>query len=158
MTGNPPKILVYGYGNPGRQDDGLGIELAEEIDRWCSESGITNVQTDTNYQLNLEDAAGIAQYDVVIFADASREDIPSFCLDPLMPSDKTEFTMHAVSPAFVLHLCQEIFHHAPEAFLVHIRGYGWEFMAEMTDKARSNLHEAIDHVKNFVVGYSSPIV
>ncbi len=77
MTGNPPKILVYGYGNPGRQDDGLGIELAEEIDRWCSESGITNVQTDTNYQLNLEDAAGIAQYDVVIFADASREDIPA---------------------------------------------------------------------------------
>ena len=28
------KILVYGYGNPGREDDGLGIRFAEIIETW----------------------------------------------------------------------------------------------------------------------------
>ena len=29
-----PKILVYGYGNPGRQDDGCGIVFTLDFDRW----------------------------------------------------------------------------------------------------------------------------
>lgn len=158
MTRNPTKILVYGYGNPGRQDDGLGIKLAEEVDLWCNENHLVHIQTDTNYQLNLEDAAGIADYDIVIFADASREDIQHFCFDPLMPSEKTEFTMHAVSPAFILHLCKQMFNHQPEAYLMHIRGYEWEFMEDMTEKARANLLEAISYVKDFIIGYSQPNV
>jgi hydrogenase maturation protease len=155
LTGKQTKILIYGYGNPGRQDDGLGIELVEEIDRWCTENGLDHVYTDSNYQLNLEDASEISGYDVVIFADASREEIRDFCLDPLTPSDKTEFSMHAVSPAFILHLSESVFHHEPEAYLLHIRGYEWEFMAGMTEKARTNLAGAVEYIKDFVKKHSS---
>jgi Ni,Fe-hydrogenase maturation factor len=28
------KILVYGFGNPGRQDDGLGIFFVNEFEKW----------------------------------------------------------------------------------------------------------------------------
>lgn len=150
MTGKPLKILIYGYGNPGRQDDGLGIELVEEIDRWRTETVLDHVFTDSNYQLNLEDAAGIAGYDVVIFVDASREEIRDFCLDPLIPSDKTEFSMHAVSPAFILHLAKSVFHQEPEAYLMHIRGYEWEFMEGMTDRAKANLARAVTFIKEFI--------
>jgi Ni,Fe-hydrogenase maturation factor len=100
--------------------------------------------------LNLEDAAEIAGYDVVIFADASREEIHDFCLEPLAPSDKTEFSMHAVSPAFILHLSNAAFNHQPEAFLMHIRGYKWEFMEDMTDRAKTNLAGAVEYIKDFV--------
>jgi len=155
LTGKPPKILIYGYGNPGRQDDGLGIGLVEEIDRWRTETGLDHVFTDSNYQLNLEDAAGIAGYDVVIFADASREEIRDFCFDPLIPSDKTEFSMHAVSPAFILHLTRFVFHQEPEAYLMHIRGYAWEFMEDMTDLAKTNLAGAVEYIKDFVKQLSS---
>ena len=158
MTGKFPKILIYGYGNPGRQDDGLGIRLAEELDQWCTDNQLLHVSADTNYQLNVEDAAGLANYDLVIFADASRENIQSISFDRLLPSAKTEFTMHAVSPAFILHLCHEIFNHKPEAYLLHIRGYEWEFMEEMTEGAVRNLFEAVNRVKQFILEYSNPIV
>ncbi|HJZ39746.1 MAG TPA: hydrogenase maturation protease [Bacteroidales bacterium] len=151
MTGKIPKILVYGYGNPGRQDDGLGVLLAEEIEKWTSARQFDHVHTDSNYQLNLEDAAGIAHYDLVIFADASREDIEHFSLVPLEPSEVVEFTMHAVSPAFILHLCSQVFDHMPRAYLLHIRGYEWEFMGQLTETARKNLNLATERVKNFIL-------
>jgi hydrogenase maturation protease len=154
LTGDLPKILVYGYGNPGRQDDGLGIRFVEAIIQWCNDNQIFHVDADLNYQLNVEDAAGIAGYDLVIFADASHEAIANFRLDHLVPSEKTEFTMHAVSPAFILHLCKQLFNKEPESYLLHIRGYEWEFMEEITDKARANLLEALDHIKDFITAYS----
>jgi len=145
------KILIYGFGNPGRQDDGLGVILSEEIEKWSSAEGISNIQTDSNYQLNLEDAAGIADYDLVVFADASGENISDFLLEELKPSPAVEFTMHAVSPAFILHLCQQVFEKNTRAYLLHIRGYEWEFMAGITEKARINLEMANSHLKDFLL-------
>ena len=34
------RILIYGYGNPGRQDDGLGIRLSEELENWAHQQGL----------------------------------------------------------------------------------------------------------------------
>jgi hydrogenase maturation protease len=145
------KILIYGYGNPGRQDDGLGVLLAEDIEKWASAQGYSNIHTDSNYQLNLEDAEAISEYDIVIFADASGEDINDFLLEELKPSAAVEFTMHAVSPAFILHLSNQVFDHLPEAYLLHIRGYKWEFMATMTENASKNLDIALTYLKKFLV-------
>jgi len=153
LTRREPRILVYGYGNPGRQDDGAGVLLAERIEQWTCDLQLDQVQTDSNYQLNLEDAAGIANYDLVIFADASREDIEDYRLDPLIASERVEFTMHAVSAAFILHLCREVFNHRPEAYLLHIRGYEWEFMGGMTEKAGKNLAGALQCIQEFILQY-----
>ena len=60
------KVLLIGYGNPGRLDDGLGPALAEAI----AHKEFKNVTVDANYQLTVEDAAEVAKYDLVIFADA----------------------------------------------------------------------------------------
>jgi hydrogenase maturation protease len=150
LTRKLPKILVYGYGNPGRQDDGLGISLAEELEKLFAGNPRVNLQTDTNYQLNLEDAANIAEYDIVIFADASTEDIADFRFESLKPSGKNEFTLHAVSPAYVLYLSEQMFGHVPKAYLMHIRGYAWEFMGEMSEKARSNLKMATGFISKFI--------
>lgn len=144
------KILIYGYGNPGRQDDGLGILLAEEIEKWASGQGFSTVHTDSNYQLNIEDAAEISGYELVVFADASREDISDFLFDELKPSATVEFTMHAVAPSFILYMCNHMFEYAPEAYLLHIRGYEWEFMAGVTEKAKMNLDNASNYLKSFL--------
>ena len=42
------KVLVYGYGNPGREDDALGNELVEMINAWTKEHKILNIETDSN--------------------------------------------------------------------------------------------------------------
>jgi len=72
------KILVYGYGNPGRQDDALGVRLAENIEQWVQDDHIENVEVDYNYQLNIEDSDRVSKSDIVIFADASIEEIDDF--------------------------------------------------------------------------------
>lgn len=150
MTTAKPKILVYGFGNPGRQDDGLGVSFAEAMQQWAISEGIHELATETNYQLNLEDASTISAFDVVVFADASEADVPDFRLELLEPSARTEFSMHAVSPAFILHLCKDIFNKSPEAWLLHIKGYKWNFLAEPTNEAAGNLAGALTHMKDFI--------
>lgn len=142
------KILVCGYGNPGRQDDGLGILLAEMIDEWAKAKGYKNIVTDTNFQLNIEDAYNLNLYDIVIYLDASKEEIEAYLFEKLSPRLNTNFSMHSVSPSFVLGLCQEIYNSVPQSYLLHIKGYQWEFMVDPTDKAYNNLKKAYTFLKN----------
>jgi len=88
----------------------------------------------------------------VVFADASGENLEDFRLEVLEPSPALEFTMHAVSPAFILHLCHQMFDKTPETYLLHIRGYEWEFMGTMTEKATRNLEKAVAFVEEFLGG------
>jgi hydrogenase maturation protease len=145
------KILVFGYGNPGRQDDGMGVLLVDELYKWAAEYNINYISTDSNYQLNLEDAATVSEYGIIVFADASKEEIENYTFTELKPSAAVDFTMHSVSPGFILHLCGEIFHRQPRAYLLHIKGYSWEFMADPTPEAMKNLKEATDFLKDFIL-------
>ena len=52
MTGGNTKILLIGFGNPARADDGLGPALAEEIES----KNIPDVTVETDYQLTIEDS------------------------------------------------------------------------------------------------------
>ena len=145
------KILIYGYGNPGRQDDGLGILLAEKIRDWAHKLNIAEIKVDTNYQLNIEDADTISDYDMVFFADASQEEIDSYEFTTINPSDaRVEFTMHAVSPAYILHLCSHLFNKYPPAYLLHIKGYAWDFREGLTEKAEQNLRKASRFLKELL--------
>lgn len=137
------KILIYGYGNPGRQDDGLGNEFVNLIENWVRENKILNISTDSNYQLNIEDSEVISNYDTVIFVDASEEAIEEYYFSVVEPSVlHIEFTMHAVSPSFVVNLCQEIYKKTPEVFLLHIKGYKWDFEESISENAILNLNKA----------------
>jgi hydrogenase maturation protease len=149
-----PKILVYGYGNPGRQDDGLGVLLSEAIENWAREKELHNIETDSNYQLNIEDAARISAFDFVIFADATKEKIKGYAFTTLKASPKINFTMHSVSPAFILNLCREVYKTKPVAYLLHIKGYKWEFMKDMTPEASENLREAAEFLEKQILKIS----
>ena len=141
------EILVYGYGNPGRQDDGLGIELVSSLEEWAIAERLENIAFDTNYQLNIEDADAIAQQDLVIFADASEEKIEDFCLSKVDGKAEISFTTHAASPAYILKLCQELFQTSPLVLLLHIKGYEWDFQEGISPKANENLEKALEYMK-----------
>jgi hydrogenase maturation protease len=145
------RVLLYGYGNPGRKDDGLGPVLSDLLEKWIVQEDLKNMQVDSNYQLNIEDALTIRDYDIVIFIDASIEDIDSFTVTRVEPSDRVNYTMHSVSPSFVLHLCEKIFQYVPETFLVHIKGYEFELEEGLSDKAAENLHLAFRFIKDLLL-------
>ena len=145
------KILIYGYGNPGRQDDGLGITFTERIEEWAKQESVTNIDVDNNYQLNIEDASNISEYDIVYFVDASKEAIYNYFIEEVIPSAKVDFTTHSASPGFILDLCHKIYQKYPKTYLIHIKGYEWEFLGEMTEKAKKNLEQAFQYfIKNVV--------
>lgn len=144
------RTLVYGYGNPGRQDDGLGIELVSRLERWAEEQGLEGIAFDNNYQLNIEDAEAIAGQDLVIFADASKEDIDDYCLSVVEGSGKLSFTTHAASPGYILKLCQELFQREPLVLLLHIKGYQWAFREGISPQAAKNLEKAFNHIKGIL--------
>jgi len=144
-------ILLYGYGNPGRKDDGLGPILIDLVEKWIIKKGSKNISVDSNYQLNIEDAYTIRDYDIVIFIDASIEEIDNFIVTRVEPSDKVNYSMHSASPSFVLNLCNKIYHYTPETFLLHIKGYEFQLQEGLSEKAQKNLESAFTFIKNLLV-------
>lgn len=156
MAESKKRVLVYGYGNPGREDDGLGIEMATLVQCWIDRHKLDRMATDSNYQLNIEDAETISGWDIVVFVDASKdENLNEFSFSKVNPSDaKVEFTMHAVSPSYVLHLCQSLFNSSPETYVLGIKGYEWDFMEELTDRAKLNLDKSFQFLVRKIEGWA----
>jgi hydrogenase maturation protease len=129
------RVLVLGYGNPGRQDDGLGPAVATRI----AQLGWPGVSAFDNYQLCIEDAMDVAAHDVVWFVDASKVERSPFAVRELIPAPSLEFTSHLVSPETILAMARHYFAGEPQAFLLAIRGYEFEFIEGMTSRATENL-------------------
>jgi hydrogenase maturation protease len=135
-------ILIYGYGNPGRQDDGLGPLMAESINTWAKNNKHEFIQTDSNYQLNIEDADNIAPYDIVIFVDASIEDKQSYAFNEIHPSDEVNFTMHTCSATYILHLCESMYNKRPKTYMLSIKGEEWQMKEGLSQAAQINFDKA----------------
>ena len=134
------RLIVVGYGNPGRLDDGLGPAFAERAGRL----GLPGVAVDSNYQLAIEDAATIAEFDVAVFADASVSGLEPFNCVELAPKEGTCFTTHHVAPEQILHLARALFGAATQAYLIGIRGYAFdEFGERLSPRAEENLQAAL---------------
>lgn len=148
MSLQAEKILVIGYGNPGRLDDGLGPLLAEAI----GQKNLPGVKTDANYMLTVEDAAEISNFDVVIFADAALKGAEPFYFEAVQPQTSFSFTSHHVAPAAVLGLAQDMFQATTRGFVLGIRGYEFdEFGQRLSDQAQNNLLEAITFLEGICI-------
>ncbi|MEX0680942.1 MAG: hypothetical protein WD097_06130 [Balneolales bacterium] len=137
------KILIYAYGNPGRQDDGLGNALIDLAETWVKNNDIEQVSLDSNYQLQVEDVIDMHDKRLIIFVDADMDgSVEDFRIDPVMASSRATFTMHALSPGYLLDLCNRLYGHHPPAYMLHIRGYEWDQGKPMTAGAKRNLDHA----------------
>lgn len=131
-------IYVYGFGNPGRQDDGMGPAIIDKLEA----ENIQGIITDSNYQLNIEDAHTISQSDMVIFVDASIDAGEPFTFSRIEPSAEITFSTHTMSPESVLALCKDIYNKDMDAYVLAIKGYEWEFTEEFSGQAAYNFNEA----------------
>lgn len=146
-TDTPASILVYGYGNPGRQDDGAGPACIEALEQWATSKQLDHLAFESNYQLNAEDALAIAGYRIVIFIDATSWDEKAFAFQPLAAQATIAFSTHAMTPESVLALCEELYNKRPTAYLLSITGVRWEPNDPMSPEAQSHLTEALHFIK-----------
>ncbi len=138
-------LFIYGIGNVGRQDDGLGWAFIEALEN----SLPANIETFRNYQLNIEDAEMISHHAQVLFVDATKsEEVETFRCSPVQAHASTSFTSHFLSMESVLALCENIYNKTPVTNVIEIRGYAWELKQGLTQQAQQNLDQAISFFKD----------
>lgn len=137
-------MLLFGFGNPGRVDDGLGPTAAQAIERL----GIQGVNVDADYQLTVEDSLAAAQHEAVVFVDAASEGPEPFDFRRLRPARGASFSSHSVRPEGVLALAAELFGRSPAGYLLAIRGYEFDRLAEgLSPQAEANLRAALEFLE-----------
>lgn len=118
-------LLLIGYGNPLRQDDGLGWRIAMAIEAL----GLPGLQVLAAQQLTLELAAAIAMAEAVMFVDAvfgksaangSAQATEPLALQPLhhksqAPDPGPQTWSHQLTPQALLILAGQLYGHQPAA-------------------------------------------
>lgn len=133
-----PELLVA-IGNSGRADDGLGWAFLDAFKSFNAGSRI-----EYRYQLNIEDAEMIAQYDSVIFIDAStNEEVKDYRISEVLPIASSSFTSHALEPEAVVHLAEQLYGSRPSAFLLELKGTEWGLREGLSFRARAHMDTAL---------------
>ncbi len=116
-----PLLLIIGYGNSLRRDDGAGLVLARRLaEQWQAEGHAVRLLL--GHQLTPEMAYDLAEKDVagVIFVDASVEPRSDVVLLPVGDEQSKSGSGHHVGVTTLLGYADQLFGHRPVAWLLPI--------------------------------------
>ncbi len=140
------KLLLFGYGNPGRGDDALGPELISRI----AQLHLEDVECQNDMQLQVEHVTDLNGCNQVLFVDADMSCAEPFDFSEIGAFKDDSYTSHAMSPTALLHAYSQVYRKdAPPAFLLRIRGYEFQLGDPLSDKATVNLEAATKLVVEF---------
>jgi hydrogenase maturation protease len=149
-SGLKPALLVIGYGNTLRADDGVGPRVAEAV----GSLGLPGVRTLICQQLSPEHADPISQADAVVFVDAAVDAAREVQLRLLEPSESSQLMAHAADPRTMLALARDVFGHAPEAWWLTIPAVELGFGETLSPAAERGLQEAVKRIQSFCQNHS----
>jgi hydrogenase maturation protease len=157
------KTLIIGIGNPGRGDDGLGPALVERLAQVEKGSLAEGAVVEApggyaavwKYQLNIEDAHLIKDFDAVVFVDAAVDGEPAALTD-LTPTAAITFTTHELSPGAVMALADELYGKAPQAHILSMRGCDWDLKEGLSAPAAVGLDLAETLLQEWLANERSP--
>jgi hydrogenase maturation protease len=107
--------LVIGYGNPLREDDGIGRCAAEILERNLPPGAAEIIQC---HQLTPELAAKLENASVALFLDAAFDQQPGAVSCVPIQTEESSAWSHQLSPGQLLVLAQQLNGQAPPAFLI----------------------------------------
>ena len=140
------ELLIIGYGNPLRGDDGFGYHAGEELQkRLIDDRGVTVLPL---HQLTPELAADISRAERVVFIDAAAEGEPGklICRDVVKASvDAGAFTHHA-TPAGLLAAAEALFASAPPAVLFSVAAESFDMSEKLTPAVARALAQVVEEV------------
>ncbi len=119
-------LLLIGYGNAGRGDDGLGPAFAGRI----SAARLQGCRVDIDYQLAVEHALQVAEADTVLFVDAMMEGDAPYCLTRVEADRSSDLGSHSLQPEAVMSLAETLYRKTPPAFVLGIAGRSFGEVAE----------------------------
>ncbi len=112
-------------------------------------NGPDNIDLEYRYQLQVEDALLISNFDIVLFADATHTELQhGFEIKPCLPASHYFFSSHAQSPETILYLAGELFQKKPEGYTIAISGYNWGLGTNISKEAATNLKSSFHFFMN----------
>ena len=149
------RTILLGYGNPDRGDDGVAWHFLHCLLRKYHKENLdlldfevfpltNSVDIWFNLQLLPETSETIANYDQAIFIDAHtgeiRQDINLQIIEPKYLN--SPFTHH-ITASTVLSLAKSIAGKYPEAWLLSIRGFEFEFDRILSKRTNQLITQAL---------------
>jgi hydrogenase maturation protease len=137
------RLVVFGWGNDARGDDGLGPLLLERVARL----GLPDVTTIEDFQLQIEHALDLDGADLALFLDAGKDTPAPFIFREIEARRDASFSTHALSPEAVL----DVFAHSlgrtpPPSFVLCVRGESFELGESLSGEGRERLEAAWEFV------------
>lgn len=152
------RILILGFGNLDRADDGVAFHVINELRRRLSQAplaqdatGLESLggQTDVIFlsQLTPELLEVMVSYDKVCFVDAHVQADAGvlFCRE-VRPEEAALTFTHHLSPSMLLALLQAIYQRSVGGHLVSIRGYDFDFHRALSPQTQAQVKPAADYI------------
>jgi hydrogenase maturation protease len=137
-------LLIVGYGNTLRRDDGVGPKAAEAI----ATLDLPGVRVLSLPLLTPEIADPISKSKTVVFVDAAIDAPREVQLRKIVPAESSQIMAHAANPATLLAVARDLFDHAPNAWLLTIPIEDMGIGETLSPLAQSGLAAAIYLLKN----------
>jgi hydrogenase maturation protease len=156
------KILIMGYGNPNREDDGVAWHILQKLAPHFGvplSPALAADELDPDHQPHLvfelqlmpEMSEPIAAYDFVCFVDAHtgayEQDVR---VAPLEPIFQTSPFTHHLTPESCLVLAQTLYGHTPPGLMVSVRGHHFGYKTELSAQTAALADEAVKRIVRWV--------
>ena len=137
-------LLVIGFGNTLRCDDGVGPRVAEAVELM----GLPGVLTLSCHQLTPELAHPVSMAGSVVFIDAAVDDPGHMALKKIEPMRSSLVLEHAPNPRTLLALARDDFGRAPQAWMLTVPAEVLGFGEELSPVAKRGVKSAVQAVKD----------
>ena len=144
-------VLIIGYGNPLRTDDGLGWQAVQRLAASLKHAPVEALAV---HQLTPELGESIRSAGLVIFIDASHEGQPgTWTCAPVEPDTIPSPSLaHHLTPAGVLAYAQALFGASPPALLISVAGKSFVYGERLTPRVEAALPGVIRHARKRIAG------
>jgi hydrogenase maturation protease len=139
-----PALLVLGYGNTLRCDDGVGPRAAETVSAWAM-PGVSTLECPL---LTPELAEPISRALSVVFVDAAVDAPRDVQLRELRPAESSQLMAHAADPQTMLALARDVFGASPKAWLLTIPVENMAIGDTLTPFAQRGLETALKELRS----------
>jgi hydrogenase maturation protease len=149
------RVLIIGYGNPSRQDDGVGLAVVNGVRQRGGlapldegDDGFDDLghPLDTLFlqQLSPELAETLIDYDHVVLVDAHFGLYPELVHHTMLePESGPAIVSHHFKPGTLLALARELYGRAPTGELISVRGFAFDFTQELSPQTAQGVAQTI---------------
>ena len=159
------RLLVIGYGNPYRRDDAVALTVVNGLRRRQGrtplEEGMDGLEElgeelDAIFlqQLTPDLAEIVARYEEVIFVDAHMGEHQELVREvALKPTARPSIVSHHLHPEALLALAKALWGRVPQARLLSIRGYDFDFGTELSPQTQEGSERAVARIWKAMGGF-----